>query len=300
MTDRPRLNFLRAATQGGSSSSQVPLVAHLGAHKTATSLVQKYFKAKKKYYLKQNVLALTRGEASPYISWGDQILENPGKLNGFLHEKAATAPGSTLLLSNENALGKPFKTRPGLYPDHAKVIGGLPAALEGFSPRIVYSIRPPWEFLESYYLQMVHQGYFQTFNQYIGDLDLTKLSWTPIIERLYETFGKDNVTVMDFGLIRQGQEVFLKDFIRRNLPEELVPDLEYDQVHNASISDRGLQMALRMNPLLRPGETGVVRRFLQEHFSNRTEPRPLLMSEQQKSELKARYEDEYNALVQQD
>ncbi|WP_264214793.1 hypothetical protein [Leisingera thetidis] len=296
MTDRPKLNFLRPA---GPAAGPVPLVAHLGAHKTATSLVQKYFKAKRKYYLKQEVLALTRGEVSPYISWGDQILEDPGKLNGFLHEKAAAAPGCSLLLSNENALGRPFKTRPGLYPDHGKIIDGLPAALEGFRPRIVYSIRPPWEFLESYYLQMVHQGYYQTFNQYIGDLDLAKLSWTPIIERLQQAFGKENVSVMDFGLIRQGQEVFLKEFISRNLPEGVVPDLEYDAVHNASISDRGLQMALRVNPLLRPGETGVVRRFLQEHFSNRTEPRPLLMSEQQKSELKARYEDEYNALVQQ-
>lgn len=75
------------------------------------------------------------------------------------------------------------------------------------------------------------------------------------------------------------------------------PELDYETIQNSSISDRGLQLALRMNPLLEPTETNVVRRFLQEHFSNRTEPRPNLMAPDLKRELQNRYGDEYKALV---
>jgi hypothetical protein len=275
------------------SGKKKTVVAHLGAHKTATSLVQKYFREKKKYYADQGVACLTRSEISPFISWGDRVIEDPSVLAKGIKKKTRKSTGSTILFSNENALGKPLRDKPGLYPSHAKIIPAFAKALNDFQPRIVYSIRPQWEFLESYYLQMVHQGYFLTFNQFIDEIDLTQLQWSPIIDRLNETFGKENVIVLDFGLIRQGQDVFLADFIKRCISPNVKPDLEYDEVHNASISDRGLQMALRINPLLKAGETGVVRRFLQANFSNLTEPRPTLMSEK----MKARYQDEYTELV---
>ena len=273
------------------------LVAHLGAHKTATSLVQKYFKDKKDYYDDQGVLALTRSEVSPFISWGDQIMENPWKFNKFLHSKAKRATGKYILMSNENALGRPFKERPGLYPDHTRIIPAFAKVMHGFQPRIVYSIRPQWEFLESYYLQRVQQGYFLTFSQYVAEIDLKQISWLPLIAQLREAFGADNVLVFDFGLIRKGQEVFLSEFVKRAISPDVTPDLNYGQVHNASLSDRGLQMALRINPLLKPDETGIIRRFLQENFSNLTEPRPTLMSEVMRTELKERYADEYKSLV---
>jgi len=280
-----------------TSSSNKTLVAHLGAHKTATSLVQGYFKEKSKYYAKQGVCFLTRSDVSPYISWGQKVVKDAEKFNAYIKTRTDTFDGSYVLLSNENAIGRPFGTSPGLYPGHDKIIPHFVRAFDGFEPRIVYSIRPQWEYIESYYLQLVHQGYFNTFYQFLDEIDLDALQWNPIIDKFRAEFGRENVVVMDFGKIRQGQDVFLKEFIERALSPEIVPDLDYDVVHNASISDRGLEMALRVNPLLKKGETGVVRRFLQEHFSNLTEPRPNLLAEHMKVELKARYADEYAALV---
>lgn len=273
------------------------VIAHLGAHKTATSLVQKYFKSKREYYEENGILALTRGSVSPFISWGDRITQEPQGLNNHLKSAATRTDCEYIFLSNENALGRPFTSKPGLYPNHRPIIEAFPNAFEGFSTRIVYTIRPQWEYLESYYLQRVHQGYYLTFSQFLDDIDLTEISWLPLVDRLRSVFGAENVQVMDFSLIRKGQDVFLREFIRRNISSEVIPDLDYDETHNASISDRGLQMALRVNPLLKQGETGVVRRFLQQHFSNRTEPRPVLLSDTLRSELIARYQGEYDFII---
>lgn len=71
------------------------------------------------------------------------------------------------------------------------------------------------------------------------------------------------------------------------------------KVHNPSISDRGLHIALRINPLLKPGwdEVGKVRKFLQNNFSNLNEPRPHLLTDAMKDELMELYADEYVRLV---
>jgi hypothetical protein len=280
-----------------STSGKKILVAHLGAHKTATSLIQNYFKDKKKYYLGQGVYPLARDEVSPFVTWGERVIKEAGKFNAFLRGHMEKTTANYLLFSNENILGRPFKDHPGLYPEHSRIIDALPKVFEGMSPRVVYSIRPQWELLESYYLQKIHQGDFMTFNQFVDGIDLTKLSWVPVIEKLRDTVGVDNVKVLDFGLIRQGQEKFISEFVSHCLSPSITPDLDYDTVHNPSISDRGLHIALRINPLLRQGETGIVRKFLQTHFSNLTEPRPLLMNETMRSELKQRYADEYAHLV---
>jgi len=273
------------------------LVAHLGAHKTATSLVQKYFKAKTKYYRKQGIQFLSREQVSPYISWGDKIVKNGDKFRDYLNEQAAKTTADHLMFSNENILGRPFPDREGLYPNHEPIVKSLKAATGAFNTKIVYGIRPQVDFLQSYYLQRVHQGDFMTFNQFLDEIDLDTISWRPMIECLQDTFGKDNVIVLDFSLIKMGQNKFIQHFLDVSIRPGIVIDEDYDEVHNPSISDRGLHLALRINPLLRKGETGNVRRFLQTYFSNQTEPRPVLMSESVKADLNARYDAEYQDLI---
>lgn len=275
------------------------VVAHLGAHKTATSLIQNYFKNKRPYYLEQGVHFLTRQEIEVYVGWGGKVVAHPERIKEKLDEEFEKTSVSCLLFSIEDGFGRPYVAdKGGLYPYHKKAVPAFHEALKEFDIRIVYSIRPQWEFLESYYLQKVNEGYFLTFSQFVKEVDLEDLYWTPIIEKLHAQFGAENVTIMDFGLIRQGQDTFLTEFIEKNLPAGCVPDLNYKKVHNPSISDRGLQMALRVNPLmLTSKEAGLVRRFLQNNFSNRNEPRPILMSETLKQELKDRYQTEYSSLV---
>ncbi len=281
----------------GRKPANRKIVAHLGAHKTATSLVQKYFKDKQKYYKRKGVHFITRRDISPYISWGQVVVRDPSSLASGIAEQTKRSNAGVILFSNENALGQPLQKRPGLYPSAKEIIPAIAKSLQNYDVRIAYTIRPQWEFLESYYLQRVHQGYFLSFNQFLEGVDLESLYWEPLIESLRAEFGQENVNVQDFGLIRQGQSAYLSEFIQRNISPEIVPDLDYDTVHNASLSDRGLQIALRINPLLKDGETSVVRKFLQKHFSNLTEPRPKLMAEAMKETLKERYKSDYESLI---
>ena len=99
------------------------VIAHLGAHKTATSLVQKYFRSKKDYYLAQDLLFITRAEISPYISWGDFVIKEPEKLEDYIGNRLHKSGASQVLFSNENALGRPFKKVPGLFAKSVCITG---------------------------------------------------------------------------------------------------------------------------------------------------------------------------------
>lgn len=273
------------------------LIAHLGAHKTATSLVQKYFKAKSKHYHAQGIKFLTREQVSPYISWGDRIVKKGDKFRDYLISAAGKTKADNLMFSNENVLGRPFPRREGLYPNHEPILKSLKDATGSFETKIVYGIRPQVDFLQSYYLQRVHQGDFMTFNQFLEEIDLDTISWKPMVDCMKDTFGEKNVIILDFSLIKKGQISFIKHFLDVTVGEGIDINSDYDEVHNPSISDRGLQFALRMNPLLKKGETGNVRRFLQANFSNLTEPRPLLMSEENRELLNGKYAAEYDELI---
>ena len=275
------------------------LFAHLGAHKTATSLVQRYFMSKSKHYEREGVKFLTREQVSSYISWGDKIIQDGEKFSNFLHQESENTKAPNLMFSNENSLGRPLKNKAGLYPNHRPILKSLKDITKDFDTKIVFSIRRQADFLQSYYLQRIHQGDFLTFSQFIDEIDLGNISWRPLIECLHETFGKDNVIILDFDYIKMGQNEYLKHFLNVTVGPEIKFNEEFDKIVNPSISDRGLHMALRINPLLRKntGETGLVRKFLQAHFSNQTETRPLLLSEELKSKIGTIYDREYEDLI---
>lgn len=273
------------------------LIAHLGAHKTATSLVQNYFNTTADHFEEQGLKYLTRNAVSPYISWGDRIVKKGDAFRAYLNGAAQETEAPVLMFSNENALGRPFPRRKGLYPGSEPIVQALRDVTQDFDVKIVYSIRPQVDFLQSYYLQLIHQGGFMTFNQFLDGINLKSISWRPVIESLQNHFGAQNVKVLDFGLIEKGQAAYIKHFLEAAVGPGFQVDEDYAVVHNPSISDRGLQLALRMNPLLKSNETGLVRKFLQANFSNLTEPRPLLVSEDLRKKLKRLYGAEYDALI---
>ncbi|WP_386685104.1 hypothetical protein [Loktanella sp. R86503] len=278
-------------------SRKVKLIAHLGAHKTATSLVQSYFLTKQDYYLTQGLNFISRSDISPHISWGDRVIECPQGIQDCVSTAMKVRGVTSVLFSNENALGKPFRKAPGLYPEHDKIIAAFAKAFDSFDANIVYTIRPQYSFLESYYLQRIHQGDSLSFGDFIKGIDLDRLHWTPIVDALKREFGADRVTVIDFELIRQGQMRFIQEFVSRTISPDITVDTDYDSVKNPSISARGLEIALRVNPLLEKGEKGLMRKFLQANFSNQTEPRPVLMDDELRDNLIAKYQSEYRELV---
>lgn len=271
-------------------------VIHVGAHKTGTSLVQKYFRDNPALNGALGLAIIGRGDANRLVGWGKQMHERPELLRGRLEQEAAKRP-SLIFLSHENTLGRPFlPDRPGLYPDAARSAAALAKICDGFDTYVVFYVRPVPEFLESYYLQTIHEGAWHSFPEWYGSLAGTH-TWTPAVTALEQAFGSDRVILGDFHEIAAGQNDFLRWFMTRaGLPQP--PEIDYPPVRNASISARGLEIAIGINRHLRSAkERQATRKFLQQYFSNRDDERARPMPEDVRRAVTDQTAAEYQALA---
>lgn len=280
------------------SSRTAQVVYHVGAHKTGTSLVQSYLAQNRRALRKQDLTYLARGVLETWVRGIDGESDERDGLSRKLAEAFERRPNGVVVASYENTLGIPFVAkRTGLYPKAAERAAALREVLAPYSAKVVLSIRPQASFLESYYIQTVQQGGYQTFDDWFGKLDRKALSWRPTIDALVTAFGREHVEVIDFGTIRNGALAYLRNFLDRVDPDVRLDDAEAPR-DNASLSDKGLRIALAANPHLTDKDERIaLRRFLQEHFPNTRYPRPVLLSEAQRARLDERYTAEYEEIV---
>lgn len=276
---------------------------HIGAHKTATSLLQRYLLANEGDHRRRGVLYLRRAELSRQVGWGERLVADPAPLTARMTRFRFDPRFRVLIGSYENMLGRPFPDGGDgrLYPNAARNIAALNRALAratfGNQCRIVITLRSQPDFLESYYLQTVHQGGHETFADWLRRVDLEALSWRPIVAALHATFGRHRVEVIDFRIIGQGQEAYLRHVLGRIDPRLDLP-IGALGAYNRSLSARGLAMALAANRHLgTQAERTALRGFLQKHFSNLDFPRPVLFAPEEKAALWSRYGADYEDLV---
>jgi hypothetical protein len=274
----------------------VRMILHVGAHKTGSSLIQKYLRDNVAEFESRRIHYVGRGDMNGYVGWGGPVRDHPHRFRGRLTQ-AAQSEATTTIASHENSLGKPFSAkRPGLYPGAGRNLDALAGVLEGLDSTVVLYVRPQADFVESYYLQHLHEGGTQTFQEWIAGIDLDALSWQPLVAALRSTFGDDRVVVMDFREIRLGQDAFLARFFEA-IGVDAGDGISYKPVRNPSVSEKGMRMALAVNPHLEtPDQRVAVRKFLQRHFSNRKYPRPVLFDEEQRAQMSRRYDEEYEQL----
>lgn len=280
------------------------VVLHLGAHKTGTSLIQRYMRDHKALMQKNRLDFTARSETNQFLGWGKPnfIRENISEL--IDNAKASLKNGAKhFVVSHENALGRPFLAhKPGLYPDSNEAAAAMRDMLRGLNLRVIFYIRSQPDFVESYYLQTIHQGSYLTFKDWREDVSFDSLSWRPVIENLRSNFGESAVTIKNFGAeIKAGQNDFLRSFFEVFLgpvKPQSFGNFSYDEYKNPSIGRKGLEIALAANSKLSTRkERKAMRVFLQTHFSNIDYPRPHLLNEKEKKRLEARYAKENAELV---
>jgi len=272
------------------------LVVHVGAHKTGTSLIQKYFRDRAPDFSNSKVALVPRGDCNQLIGWGSALIDSPLLLRDRLEDELSAEPNS-IVVSHENTLGRPFMTgHSGLYPHATAHLEALAEVLRGMDVRIVFYVREIPDFVESYYLQTIHEGAWHSFDEWYEGIDGASLSWNPVVNSLDRVFGAKSSIVVDFGEIKYGQDEFLSRFmIRSGIP--LPPKVRYKPRRNASISEVGLEIALRVNPFLENREhRSAMRKFLQEYFSNATGPRARPMPNEVRESLINQTHSEYSAL----
>ncbi len=274
------------------------IVIHVGAHKTASSLIQWYLHDHVETLADIGVRHVLRTEMKRLAGWGTVVEREPQRLRSRLLEEME-AGGHVVIASHEDIMGHPFVSGHGeLYPHAPRLARSLREACDGLDVRVVLYVRPIESFVESYYVQTVQQGGTATFREWFDTLDGEPFSWEPMVRGLDEAFGPDAVALGDFREIRQGQNAFLRSFLDRcqaPAPETI----DYEQVRNASVSARGLEMARAVNPLTRDlREHRRTRRFIQEHFSNQHEERARPMPDEIRERLREQHHAEYERLAE--
>ncbi len=276
-------------------SSATTCILHLGAHKTGTSLIQKFLRDRPEAVDQLGAAFISRSDTNQLIGWGAVPRQDPGLLKDATNAVAAGV--DFVIVSHENSLGRPLiPGKSGLYPEADRAIEGIRNAVE-LPAKVIYYIRAQADFVESYYLQTVHQGSYASFRDWVATIDLDDLSWEPLVSSLDSRFGSENVVIADFAFIEAGQNAFIERFLDLIKPGHgIIPD--YSAKRNLSISQLGLDIALAINPLLESAdERRTTRKFLQRHFNNSRSPRPELLNPEQKSALQDRYGDENRNLI---
>lgn len=270
---------------------------HLGAHKTGTSLVQKYFRDRRRTFLSRGIAPLPRSDGNRLIGWGELVVERPHRLRRRV-DAEVRAGASTVLVSHENALGRPFVAgRTGLYPDAQELSHAIRATLDGIDLTVVFYVRPIAEFVESYYLQTIHEGAWHTFDEWASTVELDRIGWSGVVDALDVAFGRSRVMIGDFGEIGEGQDAFLRTFMARSgiRPPRVIA---YQPRRNPSISEEGLTLALQLNPGARSrAERRSIRNHLQRDYSNVTGGRARPMPAEIRASLENSGEREYAQLV---
>lgn len=273
-------------------------VLHVGAHKTGTSLVQKYFRDRIDDFDPGAVTAIPRSDTNRLIGWGEVPQQHPLRLRRRIEAELRKGP-EVVLVSHENALGRPkVDGKVGLYPECAATANALAAATEGLNVTVVFYVRPVADFVESYYLQTIHEGAWHSFDEWFVDIDASQLSWSPVIDALDSAFGADRTIIGDFNEVKAGQNEFLASFMRR-AGIRSPSTVRYKPRRNSSISSKGLEIARNINPYAVSKEQRVAtRKFLQEHFSNVGGERARPMPAEVRSDLDSQFSAEYQLLAE--
>ena len=275
------------------------IVFHLGAHKTATSLIQKFLNNEEGFRKDNQIRHIDRTDSDTLIGLGDKLKKSPFVLRRrLLREGSYGSEGSTVILSHENALGRAFSRASGLYPKANGNAERLSKVAKHLPVKVIFYIRPLETFVPSYYMQSINEGGVLTFDSWLKkNIDLSKLSWTPVVQTIIDHFGIENVEIRDFREIDAGNKIFLSNFFAAcGLKSFTVPD--YEKLHNPSLSEQGLKIALLVNPLLENWtQRKSMRKFLQANFNNSNGEVPKLLTPELREVLAGIDAIEYESLL---
>ena len=279
------------------SGALMRLVFHVGAHKTGTSLVQTYLQRSARRRVASGIAVVPRHHVHELIGWGATVLRHPEHLRRRIEAEARRHP-AVLVVSDECSLGRPFEDgMAGMYPRAPELAAALARVSEGFDTRVVMYLRPLADFVESYYLQTIHEGAAHTFEEWFAGLDAESLSWSPAVEGLRAAFGGHAVEIGDFREFEFGQSLFLRRFLER---AGIAPwtTVRHRYHSNPSVSQAGLKLALERNSLFATvEERRAWRRHLQDRYSNLDGPRARPMPPQVRMMLDSTAALEYEHLT---
>jgi hypothetical protein len=249
------------------------LFAHLGAHKTGSTLLQSVFLAERPRLLREGVAYIPfrdfrRGFTLRTPAWRSAPALPWDEMRAALDSLLPREPFRALLVSDETLLGH-LRTDLGNAPDRlyehcGEAVSFLKKTIGEERMTVFLFIRRLDDFVESAFLQRIRVGADVDFAEYVGGFDLDRLSWVPTVQEIAGalTGPEDRVVVYDHAWLRAAPRAVLADLFGRMgatppPPEALSPGI------NLSYTEGQFRLVRRLNRiwparLLRPGRNAVL------------------------------------------
>jgi hypothetical protein len=191
------------------------------------------------------------------------------RIRSVLEEIQASSGAHTLVISNEDILGKPFSMRQSSFFTRVDELAErIRLALDEYEVEVRFVIRDYSSFLPSWYVQSVRMGSRLTFEEFQATHDFEEVDWNIPVQALRKHFGSDNVGVFDHADLVKDSHAFLT---------AMFPDLMaalgekgFDLDHkNSSIGGKMVEVYRRWNQIAhRPGSASNVQRTI-HHLGRR-------------------------------
>lgn len=276
--------------------SKPKIILHFGAHKTGTSLLQKFMRDRSSVINESSIFAISRSETNTLLGWGDKFVKNPTSLINRI-DSISKEGFKYIVVSHENGLGRPFMDGgKSLYPSASELLEKYRYYLTSYDVHLVYYIRDTADFLESYYIQTVQEGSGKSFRKWLQSYgDCEYLSWGPLVEAI-KLSNFNSFSIINFSdSIRQGQKQFIAQFFSTFIEDTVnLPEIDYDASRNISVGALGLKLLKECNKhVTKAEERRLLRKFFQTNFNNTKYEKPKLLSEDQKSFILKKYGEEF-------
>ena len=203
-----------------------------------------------------------------------------------------------VILSDENILGSRLIPTKTLYPLCKKRIDAYKQIFPNEDIKVILYIRNQDTFIESCFVQDIHQRKIIPFQQYLSSIDMKSLYWSTVVSNICNVVGKENIVVRQFETIYEGFNSFAGDFFSLFCNEQLLKKIKIKQIQrNPSFSKLAIDIATAVGPLVNKGQWIPARKMLQKNFCSKNYPRKKLLDDETRAELTALYEDDNKKLL---
>jgi hypothetical protein len=189
------------------------MIMHIGAHKTATSYMQKKLALNVDLLNRRNIhydpLDIFRKEFTRLLN------EGVTRESEWIRELRGTARGMNVLVSEENIMGVPGDlVREGQYYIRARDRLARACQLLGNStPEIYLALREYSGFTVSMYSEYIRHREFLKFENYLEIYEKSGFSWVRIIEDIVAAVPDAKLSVWDFGNFRKTEKAVFQSML---------------------------------------------------------------------------------------
>jgi hypothetical protein len=179
------------------------MILHIGAHKTATSYMQKKLAQNIDLLARRNIhydpLETFRKEFTPILN------DKQATPSEWVFELRSTAKSMNVIISEENIMGVPGDiVREGHYYVWAQPRLKRTCTLLGHdTPEIFLALREYSGFTVSMYSEYIRHRQFMKFADYLEIYEKSAFSWVRVIDDIFTAIPGAKLTVWDFGNFRK-------------------------------------------------------------------------------------------------